>query len=222
MQFQAVFFDMDGLMFDTERLCSSLWVKYGPQFGLPITLQDVALLRGRNSDDCRAVFLQLFGEDAPYDEIRNAIRAEISELIDQHLPILPGLPEILEYLRSQNVFIAVVSSTRKATVERYVRLAEISSYFDALICGDMVEHSKPEPDIYTLAAKTFGVSPSRCLVLEDSYNGIRAGHAAGCFTIMVPNLDPPTDEMHRLADKILPSLFDVVSFLQNESAAAPV
>lgn len=217
MQFQAVFFDMDGLMFDTERLYGSLWLKYGPQFGIPITPQEIGLLRGRNAEDCRAVFLQRFGSDAPYDEILTAMHREFSERISRHLPVLPGLFEILSFLQAQKIFTAVVSSTNKASVERCLQLAKIRHYFDALICGDMVEHSKPEPDIYLLSAQTFGLSPARCLVLEDSYNGVRAGHAAGCFTIMIPNLDAPTHEMHCLANKILPSLIDVLAFLQQQS-----
>lgn len=214
MRFKAVFFDMDGLMFDTERLCGSLWVKYGPQFGLPMTLEDVGLMRGRNAADCRAAFLERYGKDAPYDAICNAIHQEFYEMVERDLPILPGLHELLDHLKSLDIPRAVVSSTRKSQVEHYLQLAGIGSYFDELICGDMVEHSKPNPDIYCLAAKTFGVSPSQCLVLEDSYNGIRAGHAAGCFTVMVPNLDPPTEEMHQLADRIVHSLYDVIPLVE--------
>ncbi|MEG1074220.1 MAG: HAD family phosphatase [Ruthenibacterium sp.] len=213
MEIQAALFDMDGLMFDTERLSGALWIKYAPSFGLQLTLKDMELMRGRNAADGRAAFLEHFGADAPFDALRIAMRAEFEEQLKDEMPILPGLPELLAFLKARNIPMAVVSSTRKELVQQHLEVAGIAHYFDALICGDMVEHSKPNPDIYWLAAKTLHVAPEACLVLEDSYNGVRAGHAAGCYTVMVPNMDPPTPKMEELASAIVPSLFDIPALL---------
>lgn len=81
----------------------------------------------------------------------------------------------------------------------------------------MVTRSKPAPDIYLEAARCLGVCPERCLVLEDSYNGVRAGAAAGCETLMIPDLSPATDEMRRLTSAVLPSLSDVCNYLEGRT-----
>lgn len=212
---QAVFFDMDGLMFDTERLSAALWVKHAPTFGLHLKTEDLELLRGRNAADGRAAFLQKFGADVPFDALRAAMRAEYQESLRKKIPILPGLMELLTFLQGQKIPMAVVSSTGKELVQQHLKVAGIISYFDALICGDMVKHSKPCPDIYLLAAQTLCVTPANCLVLEDSYNGVRAGHSAGCYTVMVPNMDLPTPEMEEKANAVLANLLEVISLFKN-------
>ena len=88
------------------------------------------------------------------------------------------------------------------------------SYFDAVICGDMVQRSKPEPDIFLKACEVLGVAPKRAFGVEDSYNGIRALAAAGIPAIMVPDLKAPTEEMKELSTAILPDLFAVKDFLK--------
>ena len=211
---KLVIFDMDGLMFDTERLSAALWVKHAPTFGLHLKIEDLTLLRGRNAADGRAAFLEKFGANAPFDALCAAMRAEFQDSLRTKMPILPGLMELLTFLQGQKIPMAVVSSTRKELVQQHLKVAGIISYFDALICGDMVKHSKPCPDIYLLAAQTLCVTPANCLVLEDSYNGVRAGHSAGCYTVMVPNMDLPTPEMLEKADAVLPSLFEVISLIQ--------
>lgn len=214
MKIQAVFFDMDGVMFDTERLSSAMWLKYAPSVGMHLVPEDLLLVRGRNASDGRAAFLAHFGADAPFDALCEASRAELTETLAKHVPILPGLPELLAFLKSENLPLAVVSSTRKALVVQHLQSAGISEYFSALICGDMVEHSKPAPDIYLKAAAEFGLDPENCLVLEDSYNGVRAGHAANCYTVMIPNMDPATPETETLTSAIVPSLFDVIDLVK--------
>jgi beta-phosphoglucomutase-like phosphatase (HAD superfamily) len=85
--------------------------------------------------------------------------------------------------------------------------------FDAIVTGDEVPNGKPAPDIFLLAAGRLGVEPAACLVLEDSHNGIRAAHAAGCIPVMVPDLLGPTEEIERLAYRVLPSLANVAELL---------
>ena len=101
-------------------------------------------------------------------------------------------------------------------MEQEIRDAGLAPFFQKIICGDMVERSKPAPDIFLKAAEELGVNPEVCYVIEDSYNGIRGAHTAGMHPIMVPDMLPPTDEMEKLAEQIFPSLFEVRDFIGNK------
>ena len=105
-------------------------------------------------------------------------------------------------------------TTTLLTISGLVRASGVRGYFSAVIGGDQVTHSKPEPEIFLKAAAALDTPPGLCMVLEDSYNGVRAGAAAGCFTVMVPDMDPPTPEMERLAWAIVPGLTDVARLLE--------
>ena len=134
-------------------------------------------------------------------------------LLARSVPKMPGLDALLAFLRAHGVAMAVASSTNRAQVEEYLETAGVRGFFGAVLGGDMIERSKPCPDIYLAAARALGVPPEECLVLEDSYNGVRAGAAAGCETVMIPDLAPATDEMRALAACVLPGLADVAGYL---------
>ena len=216
MQIQAVLFDMDGLMIDTERLSDQIWCEIGARYGLTITPADTALLRGRNRAGGRAAFLKRFGPDVPFDTMCDAVVGRLTALLARSVTLMPGLTELLEALRSRNIPMAVVSSTHRSLVENNLRVAGIRDFFSELVCGDMVRRSKPAPDIYLTAARQLNIPPQACLVLEDSYNGVRAGAAAGCITVMVPNMDPATPEMEQLCRCIVPSLREVIPLLDQD------
>lgn len=210
---RAVLFDMDGLMFDTERLSADLWCAAARRRGYNMGYEELYLVRGRNRADGAAATRAVYGPDFPFDEICEEELAALKKLLAQHVPVRRGLTELLAELKRRGLPCAVVSSTDRALVESNLRGAGVDGFFSQLVCGDMVEHSKPQPDIYLLAARTLDVPPAQCMVLEDSYNGVRAGRAAGCFTVMVPDMDPVTDEMRALADVIVPSLCEVAPLL---------
>ena len=107
----------------------------------------------------------------------------------------PGLYELLSYLKDKGYRLAVASSTMREKVEKHLLEADVRQYFDVVIGGDMVERSKPEPDIYLRAASELGVSPDECYALEDSRNGLHSAHNAGCHVIHVPDLWQPDDEV---------------------------
>ena len=107
----------------------------------------------------------------------------------------PGAGELLEYLSAQGVNIAVASSSGRARILSNLRATGLERFFDAVVSGQQVERGKPEPDIFLLAAKEIGCPPEDCYVFEDSLNGVRAGMAAGCTTVMVPDLVPPLEDL---------------------------
>ena len=122
--------------------------------------------------------------------------------------------ELLEYLKQHAVRMAVASSAPMELIKSNLRLAGIADYFDAVVSGEQVEHGKPFPDIFLLAAQKLNLQAQDCYVFEDGINGVRAGIQAGCSTIMVPDLVPPTKELYEQCTGIYPSLHAVLHALQ--------
>ncbi len=193
---KAVVFDMDGVLFDTERLCMEGWNVVAKEQGV-IGMEEVSLqCIGRNAADTRAYVLENMGEDFPYDAFRTRVSEWFwEEIAEKGLPIKPGVYELLEYLKEQGFGIGLASSTRRESVEAHLKEAGIEAYFSALVTGDMVTHSKPEPEIFLLACEKLGVEPCEAYAIEDSPNGIRSAYSAGMKPVMVPDLIAPDAEM---------------------------
>lgn len=213
----AVIFDMDGVIFDSERLVVETWVEVAKKYGIEGIEDACAACVGINAQATELKMKEIYGEEFPYQEYKKEASALYHERYDDgRLPTKPGIRELLEFLHANNIRTAVASSTRRAVVEQEIRDAGLAPFFQKIICGDMVERSKPAPDIFLKAAEELGVNPEVCYVIEDSYNGIRGAHAAGMHPIMVPDMLPPTDEMEKLAEQIFPSLFEVKDFIGNK------
>ena len=213
----AVIFDMDGVIFDSERLVVETWVEVAKKYGIEGIEEACAACVGINAQATELKMKEIYGEEFPYQEYKKEASALYHERYDDgRLPTKPGIRELLEFLHANNIRTAVASSTRRAVVEQEIRDAGLAPFFQKIICGDMVERSKPAPDIFLKAAEELGVAPEICYVIEDSYNGIRGAHTAGMHPIMVPDMLPPTDEMEKLAEQIFPSLFEVKDFIGNK------
>ena len=214
--FKAVLFDMDGLMFGTEALAKKAWLVVGKDLGLPVTDELVYKVIGMNQEGVRRTCLEHLGEDFDFDGFRERVARYMEQEMDESgVPVKRGLRELLNFLAQNHIPAAVASSSSRATVEGYLDRAGLTSFFSALICGDMITHGKPAPDIFLTAAKALNTPPESCLVLEDSRNGILAAHAAGIPAVMVPDLIPPTDDLRRLVLCVCESLLDVIPILQN-------
>ncbi len=214
---EAVLFDMDGLMFDTERMYQKAWLQAGRQMGAPMEPEIVDRLRGRNREGCARVCREAFGEDFDFDAMRTACRALMARWIEEDgLPVKPGLYELLAELERRGIPAVLATSTTRDSAWGHLQRAKVDRYFLGAVCGDEVSHSKPDPEVFLKAAALAGKDPARCLVLEDSPAGVRAGAAAGCFTVMVPDLTAPDEELKKLADEILPGLRDVIPLLDRD------
>lgn len=214
MNFKAVIFDMDGVIFDSERLVLEGWLALGKKYGIPDIDKVFPKCIGVNAVASKQIFLDFYGEDFPYDIYKQETSADYHEKYDGgRLPMKPGIKELLQFLQENGYHIGLASSTRYEVVRQQLDDAGILYYFETLICGDMVKKSKPEPDIFLKAAETLGVEPENCIVIEDSYNGIRAASRAGMFPIMVPDMIAPDMEMKQLAKEILCNLSEVRVFL---------
>jgi HAD superfamily hydrolase (TIGR01509 family) len=212
---QGVIFDLDGLMFDTERMWATFWQPALASLGLPYSEGLDTDARGTAGESMRAVLRKHYGENCDADAIIERLHEIADHTFEQPVPKKPGLDELLAFLKQRGIPMAVASSSRAAVVRRHLTNGNILPYFDAIITGDMVTRSKPSPDIFYRAAEALGTQPANCLVLEDSYNGVRAGHAGGFITIMVPDLSPVNDEMRRLYTKECASLHEVRELLES-------
>lgn len=211
----AVIFDMDGVLFDTERLCMDGYAQVGRKYGLT-GVETVAMqCIGRSSKDTKQLFLDNYGYDFGYDEFRAAVSGWVKTRIKLYgLPLKPGVEKVLEYLKQNEVPLGLASSTSYQSVLGHLREAELLEYFRVVVTGDMIENSKPEPDIYLLACRKLGVDPADTYAIEDSPNGIRAASRAGMLPIMVPDLIEPDDEMRRLSVRICNDLTEALRFME--------
>ncbi len=213
-KFEAVVFDMDGVIFDSERGVMLCWGELAEKYGIKDIEKNVLACTGTTMARTREIMLEAYGEDFPYDEYAKEASRMFHERYDGgRLPMKPGVVELLEYLKKQGKKIALASSTRRQTVVNELSDAHIIDYFDAIICGDMVERSKPAPDIFLKACEELGVEPESAYAIEDSYNGIRAAYNGGLMPIMVPDLLPANDEMYEKAVCVKENLIEVIDYM---------
>ncbi len=216
---QAVIFDMDGTIFDTERLVVRAMNELATRGVVPKDLPSrMPSIRGKNYATILSELQKIYGEDAPIDQWFDARRSLMAEITDREgIPLKSGVPQIFEALRAMNLPMALATSTGEASVARYMRLTGYGAYFDGIVTGNRVTNGKPAPDIFLLAAKELGVEPADCLVVEDSPNGVRAGHAAGMKVIMVPDLDPINAELEPLVWHCCETLSEIPDLIQKEN-----
>lgn len=207
---QGAIFDMDGLLFDTERMYRDSWKQSAQQFGLVHNPDFPRAVCGSSGAHMREIILQYYPQvDAKAFADDCILRVERE--LETHVPEKAGVRDILQYFKKHGVRVAVASSSKRATVLHNLKQADILSYFDVIVSGDQVTHGKPAPDIFLLAAQQIGCEPENCYVFEDGTNGIRAGAAAGCTTIMIPDLTPPNAQLEQLCAGIYPSLSDAMN-----------
>lgn len=212
--FDAVVFDMDGVIFDSERAMMLCWLELADKYGIKDFEKTYLACIGTNDARTRRIMLDTYGEDFPYDEYAGEESRMYHERYDGgRLPVKSGVVEILEFLKRSGKKIALASSTEKQTVINQLRDARILDYFDEVVTGDMVAKSKPEPDIFLLACEKAGVRPDRAYAIEDSHNGVRAARKGSLRPIMVPDLLPADQEMRELSEAVIDSLDHVILYL---------
>ena len=215
---QAVIFDVDGTLLNTERLYVEGWRMAVRQMGLELP-EDV-ILRTRAIDRGIAVriFKESLGEDFDYDEAyRRRVEYAETEIASGRYELpKPGTFELLNRLDTNGIRKAVATMTGRETTERHLKQAGLLDRFPIRITGDEVKKGKPDPEIFLLAAQKLGVRPEACMVCEDSYAGIEAAYRAGMHPVMIPDYVPARDK-ERACARVVPSFYEVIRLLEEEN-----
>ena len=211
---QGAIFDMDGLMFDTEAMYQAAWNETAAEMGIELPETFVYEICGTSGDLLRSVIRKYFHTDDPDGLFQNVLRA-VENRLKIEVPVKPGLFELLACFRAEGVKLAVASSSYPEMIASNLRVSGTETYFDEIVSGSRIEHGKPAPDIFLYAADRLHLDPKDCYVFEDSVNGVLAGLAAGCTTVMVPDYVPPTEEIRNSSAVVCTSLTDALERIKD-------
>lgn len=212
---KGAIFDMDGLMLDTEKLLVRFWRQAAAEFGYDMSFENVLQIRSLSRKYSVPYLKGIFGEDFPFEQVRSRRIGLMNAYIDEHgFDVKRGLFELLDYLKAHSYRIAVATATDLERAKMYLGKIDVLDYFDAIVCGNMIENGKPAPDIYLEAAKQLELPPEECAAFEDSPNGLKSAYAAGCKAIMIPDLSQPDEEVFPLLSAVYESLDKAVEFFE--------
>ena len=211
---QAVIFDMDGLLIDSEVVYRDAIVGAAAAMGLELPPSVFKRMIGLPNAGSSLVLLEHFGEDLQLDRLLSDAHDRFHQLAEAGVALKAGVIELLDHLDELALPRAVCTSSTHDTVQHHLGGLGILPRFQAVIARGDYARGKPFPEPFLAAATALGIEPDHCLALEDSHNGIRAAHAAGMMTVMVPDLLDATDEMLGKCLLIADSLHHVLDVIR--------
>jgi len=215
MSYQAAIFDMDGLLLDTERVCMHAFEKACEKLSLPFVQHEYVKIIGCNAKGIKTAIMEYYAQYIDYKTLRQTWMEGYWPIVEnQATPIKPGVIELLDWLKENNIPMAVATSTQQTLAKTKLKLAGLESYFEHISSGCEVTHGKPHPEIFLLAAQRLAIPPQQCLAFEDSNNGVRAAVAAQMQVFQIPDLVTPDQSIITLGHHIKPSLTDVLTYLK--------
>jgi HAD superfamily hydrolase (TIGR01509 family) len=204
---EAVVFDMDGVLVDTEHLWDEVREQLTDEWGGRYTPEAQRAMMGMSSPEWSRYLHERVGLREPPDVINAEVVRRMLERYERDLPVIPGAPQAVERLHERGYALAVASSSNRELIDTVLRELPVGSLFSVTVSSEEVSRGKPAPDVYLEAARRLGVEAVRCAAVEDSASGIRAAHAAGMRVLAYPNRHyPPGEAELRLADEVLESL----------------
>lgn len=212
--YQAVVWDMDGLIFDTERLSFQAWKAGAEAVGAQIELPLFQALIGMNSAAILLRLQQELGTNVDVAELRREAGVQYERLIAKGAPLKEGAADCLRLLAKLKVPQALATSSSYRFASMKLQYHDLLSLFTATVTGDQVSKGKPHPEPYLLAAQRLGVCPSVCIAFEDSVNGIQSAKTAGMHTVLVPDMCPHDPDSLGRVDQYFDSLKDALPYLE--------
>lgn len=212
---KLIIFDMDGLMFDTERLASRYWKEAGKKFNYKIDDEVFKKTIGLNVVKAEEIYRKYYGVRFPFEKIKNEkINITENHILSKGVPLKEGLCELLEYIKEKQLKIALATSTNRNKTEILLNLSNTKKYFDIITCGNEIINGKPDPEIFLKTSQKINCQSINCIVLEDSENGIIAAHRAGMLSIMIPDITEPKEEIEAMLFKKFNNLKEVKDYFE--------
>ena len=214
---KAVIFDMDGVIFDTERVYLEIWQSVFEKYGYKMTKELYITVMGTGRKNVIKTFLENFGDDLPIEKMYEEKDNQLFYIIEnQGIPLNEGVKELFSMLKEKNYKIALATSAKRERVEKQIKDKWLKESFDAIVCGDDVEKGKPSPDIFLKAAKKIDVEPENCFVVEDSPAGIKAAFSGGMKGIHVEDLKAADEDILKYCEKNFKNLQEIKEYLSCE------
>lgn len=215
MNKKAVIFDMDGVIYDTERVYLEEWLNIFTKHGYKMTQEIYVAVMGTGRKNVIKTFKETFGQDLPIEVMYEEKDAELFRRIEEEgIPLKIGVIELLEYLKESGYKIALATSAKKERVAKQLRDEKLKSFFDAIVCSEDVEKGKPNPDIFLKAAALLNMNPKDCFVVEDSSAGIMAAYRAGMRGLHVEDLKAADENIKKHASGCFKNLFEIKEYIK--------
>lgn len=201
MGLKMIFFDLDGILVDSEKVFNKCWIEAANQWGYELKFNQSLLLRSLDSKMAKKLVGQWFQDDMAYDKIRETRKVLMDRYISSNpISSKPNVRELLTIINSYGIKYCIVTSSSKARCQYFLKMGEIAEHFDIIISAENVKRGKPYPDIYIYACDAVGLEPGECLAVEDAPNGIVSAKIAGLWTVMIPDLSLSDDTIKQYID----------------------
>ena len=205
----AIIFDLDGVLLDSEQRWNEAKEALVREAGGTWLQEAPTVMMGMSSPEWSAYLRDDLGVQRDLDAINDDVVRRMHESYEDGLPLLPGALETVRALAARWP-LGLASSSNREIIDVFLERSGVGDLFGATVSSEQVARGKPAPDVYLEAARRLGIAPAACVVVEDSYNGVRAGKAAGMFVVLVPNRSvPPAKGTWEIADLVLDRLADL-------------
>ena len=219
-EIELVIFDMDGVMFDTEKISYRSWEKLGKKYNYNIDDDIFKKTVGLNIKSTRQVYKKHFGANFQFEKMRNEeVKMMKDCILSEGVPVKDGVYELLSCIKNRNLKIALATLALKERAELLLNLSDTKKYFDVITCGDDIINGKPDPEIFLKTAQKLSCEPENCVVMEDSENGIAAAYRAGMLPILILDFIRPGKEIEAMLFKKFDDLKEVKEYFEDNLRA---